>query len=147
MNNNIFNQQQAQQNGFYPYPYPAGMAAQVRPETPSYMMPQPAVPVFLRGRPVASFEEARVAQIDLDGSVFIFPDLGNKKIYTKRINADGTATLNSYSLDVKPVEQETVYATKNDFQELKDILDGIVSKLQGSGKPTPSGEKEVKLNF
>jgi hypothetical protein len=61
---------------------------------------------YLKGRPVVSMEEARAAQIDLDGSMFIFTDVGNKKIYTKQINLDGTATLNTYSLveDTNPSE-------------------------------------------
>ena len=37
----------------------------------------------LKGRPVASFDEARAMPIDFDGSIFFFPDLANKRIYTK----------------------------------------------------------------
>lgn len=44
-----------------------------------------------RVRPVSSIDEVRAASIDFDGSVFYFPDLANKKIYTKQINMDGTA--------------------------------------------------------
>jgi hypothetical protein len=54
---------------------------------PVYPMPQ----ISLKGRPVASIEEARASIIDFDGSVFYFPDLANKCIYTKQINMDGTA--------------------------------------------------------
>jgi hypothetical protein len=46
------------------------------------MMPSPA-PNYIKGRPVVSIDEARASQIDLDGSLYVFPDLGNKKIYTK----------------------------------------------------------------
>jgi hypothetical protein len=52
----------------------------------------------LKGRPVASFEEARATTIDFDGSTFFFPDLANKRIYTKQINLDGTASLYVYEL-------------------------------------------------
>ena len=52
--------------------------------------------VGLKGRPVSSLEEARAAAIDFDGSVFFFPDLANKRIYTKQINLDGTASMNMY---------------------------------------------------
>jgi hypothetical protein len=44
------------------------------------MMPQMN---YIKGRPVVSIDEARASQIDLDGSLYVFPDLGNKKIYTK----------------------------------------------------------------
>ena len=41
---------------------------------------------FLKGRPVSSLEEARASMIDLDGSLFVFTDIANNKIYTKQIN-------------------------------------------------------------
>jgi hypothetical protein len=55
----------------------------------------------LKGRPVASLDEVRATSIDFDGSIFYFPDLANKRIYTKQINVDGTSTLNMYEL--KPI--------------------------------------------
>ena len=71
----------------------------------------------LKGRPVSSLEEVRATSIDFDGSIFYFPDLANKKIYTKQINMDGTASLNMYEL--KPVPKETVndYITRAEFEE------------------------------
>jgi hypothetical protein len=62
--------------------------------------------VGLKGRLVASLEEARATSIDFDGSVFYFPDLANKRIYTKQINIDGTASLYVYELKEIPVEKE-----------------------------------------
>jgi hypothetical protein len=59
---------------------------------------------LLKGRPVASLEEARAMTIDFDGSVFYFPDLANKRIYTKQINVDGTASLNMYELKEIPID-------------------------------------------
>ena len=52
---------------------------------PNYRQQIPA----LKGRPVSSIDEARATSIDFDGSVFYFPDLANKCIYTKQINLDG----------------------------------------------------------
>lgn len=127
-NRNMYQTQQ--QNSYYPYGYSAATASMMRPELPTYMMPQTAISAGLRGRPVSSFEEARVAQIDLDGSVAFFPDLGNKRIYTKRINADGTAALQTYTLDEQPVEiMGADYVSKTEFLELKQTLDAIVAKL------------------
>lgn len=51
---------------------------------------------MLKGRAVTSYDEAKAAMIDLDGSLHIFPDLANGKIYTKQINLDGTASLIEY---------------------------------------------------
>ena len=36
--------------------------------------------------------------------MFYFPDLANKKIYTKQINYDGTSTLNVY--EYKPIAND-----------------------------------------
>ena len=55
-----------------------------------------------RIRPVSSIDEVKASVIDFDGSVFYFPDLANKKIYTKQINLDGTASLNMYELKEIP---------------------------------------------
>ena len=74
----------------------------------SYNIPYPrqAPPqIALKGRLVSSLEEAKASPIDFDGSIFYFPDLANKRIYTKQINMDGTATLNAYELATMPVEQ------------------------------------------
>jgi len=73
----------------------------------------------LKGRPVASIEEARASIIDFDGSIFYFPDLANKRIYTKQINMDGTAVLNMYELKEIPVETSPVnaqYVTREEFE-------------------------------
>ena len=133
-NRNIYQQQQ--QPNYYPYSgYPAATPPMMRPELPAYMLPQTAPSAVLKGRPVSSFEEARVAQIDLDGSVSIFPDLGNKRIYTKRINIDGTATISTYTLDEQPIESTgPEYATKEEISELKATLDAIMEKLSAKSK-------------
>ena len=84
---------------------------------------------FLKGKPVASIEEARATSIDFDGSIFFFPDLANKRIYTKQINMDGTATMQCYELIQLPMEQEvnpSNFITRDEFnnalQELKKSL-------------------------
>ena len=56
--------------------------------------------VFVRA--VTGREEAIAAQIPLDGSIVAFTDFAHKKIYTKQINLDGTATLNTYVLQENP---------------------------------------------
>ena len=81
-------------------------------------------PVYLKGRPVASLEEARATSIDFDGSIFFFPDLANKKIYTKQINMDGTLSLNMYELKEIPIGNitEGSYITRDEFENaIKDL--------------------------
>jgi hypothetical protein len=62
----------------------------------------------------------RAASIDFDGSIFFFPDMANKKIYTKQINMDGTVALNMYELKEFPTEQPVVnsmYITREEFEQ------------------------------
>ena len=147
MNNTIFNGQQQMPTGYFPYGTQAVAPTMMRQEVPTYMMPQSVQPAMIKGRPVSSLEEARVAQIDLDGSIFVFPDLGNKKIYTKRINADGTACLQSYSLDLQPETEESIYATKSDVEQLKATLDEIINKFKGSSGVVTPTSTQAKINF
>lgn len=77
---------------------------------------------LLKGRLVSSFEEAKAMSIDFDGSVFYFPDLANRRIYTKQINLDGTATLNLYELREMPTEapvvmENNLYITREEFEQ------------------------------
>ena len=69
----------------------------------------------LKGRPVSSLEEVRASAIDFDGSVFFFPDIANKRIYTKQINLDGTAMLNMYELKEIPMESHQSFVTREEF--------------------------------
>lgn len=108
------------------------------PQQQSYYQP-PSRPVMvqqgLKGYPVSSLEEARASVVDFDGSVFFFPDLINKKIYTKQINLDGTATLNMYEQVPIPIPvpvESNMYITKEEFSsafnELKDMLVAAMAK-------------------
>ena len=98
---------------------------------------------FIKGRPVVSIDEARAAQIDLDGSLYVFPDLGNKKIYTKQINMDGTATFNTFELapQVTPSsEPQVAYVTK-------DELDEILKEFKASLTPVPAAQPAPAPKF
>ena len=90
--------------------YPQQQNPQITQQQPMYQMPsylrQAPPQMGLKGRLVSSLEEARATSIDFDGSVFYFPDLANKRIYTKQINMDGTATLCVYEIREMPVERE-----------------------------------------
>lgn len=84
----------------------------------------------LKGRPVSSLEEVRATGIDFDGSVFFFPDLPNKRIYTKQINVDGTATLNMYELKEIPQETPNAFVTREEFEkafmEIQNIIQAMI---------------------
>lgn len=104
------------------------------PRQPSYS---------LKGRPVSSLEEARALSIDFDGSVFYFPDLANKKIYTKQINMDGTATLNMYELKPMPVASTADYITRAEFESALLKIQELVAQSRPSA-PTTTPTKEAQ---
>lgn len=77
-----------------------------------------------RIRPVSSIEEVRAYPVDFDGSIFYFPDIANKRIYTKWINVDGTAGLNMYELKEVPAATNNSinYITREEFEEAMNQL-------------------------
>ena len=126
---------------------------------PNYQIPNQQMTanyLGIKGRPVASIEEARASIIDFDGSIFYFPDLANKRIYTKQINMDGTALLNMYELKELPVEQELTnnqYITREEFESVISQLTKSFATANNAhpvpanksvSKPSDAG---VALNF
>ena len=89
----------------------------------------------LKGRPVSSIEEVKASPIDFDGSIFYFPDMANKCIYTKQINMDGTASINIYSLKEPMAEQS--YITREEFES-------TIQKLYASFQQPVATRQELK---
>ena len=103
--------------------------SQTYPQTnPAYANTRP---MGLKGYPVSSIDEVRAAGIDFDGSIFFFPDLANKRIHTKQINLDGTASLNMYELKEIPKEKNNAFSTRDEFDNaLKEIKSLIPQQQQ-----------------
>ena len=107
----------------------------------------------LKGRLVSSLEEARATSIDFDGSIFYFPDLANKRIYTKQINMNGTATLNVYELREVPIMNENpqVPQSMNNFitrDEFEQVIGQIQQKLPKEvAQVQPNIPKKEVVNF
>lgn len=130
---------------------------QVTQQQPMYQQ----VPIYrqgppqtgLKGRLVSSLEEARATSIDFDGSVFYFPDLANKRIYTKQINIDGTATLCMYELREIPQEKEISglvpsvekFVTREEFERVLAQL--LPQKPTEPAAPATAKEKVEVLSF
>lgn len=107
-----------------------------------------------RVRPVSSFEEVKAASIDFDGSVFYFPDLANKKIYTKQIGMDGTAILNMYELKEIPVTttQSTAidtsqFVTREEFEKVirQFAIPAQASTESDQGAQTQNGKPSFEF--
>lgn len=122
-------------------------------QTPSFQqyMPQPSPPQpqqqMLKGRPVSSVDEARAAQIDYDGSLFIFPDITGKKIYTRQVMLDGTSMFNTYSLDESVDAKKTPYVMRDEFENTVSDINTALLTLKnyiertaddGYAKPSPA---------
>ena len=138
--------------------YPQQTQQQVRPVmTQSAYQPymQPGqLPMSLKGRLVSSLEEARASSIDFDGSVFYFPDLANRRIYTKQINIDGTASLYVYELREMPVQKEdSSFVPSVEKFVTREEFERVLQQLQLLQKPTepaasaPAKEKVELLSF
>ena len=114
----------------YYYPQQQSQLSQVTPlvsGNQGYMQTM-TQPMALKGRPVSSIDEVRAAQIDFDGSLFVFPDVANKKIYTKQINLDGTASLNCYALQEIVQPQTQTYVTKEEFDAVVAQLNALLEE-------------------
>ena len=128
--------------------YPQTTNPQISQQSYSPYARQAPAQTGLKGRPVSSLEEVRATSIDFDGSIFYFPDLANKRIYTKQINIDGTATLNMYEL--KEFKEETKegfvlpsvekFVTKD---ELAQVLAEFRQSLDEKIVPAPAAKSEV----
>ena len=112
----------------------------VQPSAATYQ-PQIRSTVGLKGRPVSSIDEARASAIDFDGTVFYFPDLANRCIYTKQINVDGTATLLMYELKEIPVPSQPNFVTREEFENTIAQLQKLLAT------PQQSSATETKQEF
>ena len=130
---------------------------QVTQQQPMYQMPvyrQAPLSAGLKGRLVSSLEEARATSIDFDGSVFYFPDLANRRIYTKQINIDGTASLYVYELREIPIEKETSsfvpsvekFVTREEFEQVLQQIQ-LLQKPTEPAAPAMPKQKVEPLSF
>ena len=99
--------------------------------------------IGLKGRPVSSLDEVRATSVDFDGSISFFPDLANKRIYTKQINLDGTAAINMYELKNLPIEPTATglsnnYVTKEEFDETLKKIQSMFDSITNQKNPTPT---------
>lgn len=91
----------------------------------AYSQPKP-----IKCFPVSSYDEVKSAMINFDGSITVFTDLANGVIYTKGINIDGTAFINTYKLTQNPNVnslEDRVIQLENALQEIKGGLSNAES--------------------
>lgn len=123
---------------------------------PQVQMPQ-AQQFNLKGRPVGSIDEARASMIDFDGTTFYFPDLAKRCIYTKRINLDGTSSLETYQLVETPQPQAISsndlamlsgnFVTTDVFNKTVEDLMNQINTLKGVTKNDDNDEQPQQFTF
>lgn len=111
------------------------------------MRPIIPTPLGLKGRPVSSLEEARATSIDFDGSVFYFPDLANRRIYTKQINMDGTATLNMYELKEIANNSSNNYVTREEFETALSKIQAAIAQEPVDKNPTNTTASQAQSGY
>ena len=101
---------------------------------------------FLKCRPVSSRQEAMAFQIDLDGSLWVFTDIGNGKIYTKQINNDGTASFRTYAQDKNDnIYANNQYVTREQFNKVIQTL--MAATQVQSSQPPASASNNQEIDF
>ena len=115
------------------------------PQYPQWTQQTPQLPQV---RPVSSIEEVRACPIDFDGSVFYFADVANKRIYTKQINIDGTASINLYELKIptQADQNETSYVTRQEFEMVINQLKEMYLTKQNNPIIKEETVEEVELS-
>lgn len=108
-------------------------------------------------RPVSSIEEVRASPIEFDGSIFYFPDIANKKIYTKFINMDGTVSINLYELkDLSTITNQPIdsssFITRDEFEnvinQIKQAYNELIKvKQEEMTQATVQPQKSVEFKF
>ena len=100
-------------------------------------MPMAQVPQALKGRIVTGIDEAKAAQIDLDGSSTFFPCPAEGKIYEKSIDLNGLPVFRVYQLSNPQEQKQPVYAERNSVDRLAERVDKLEKQLQGGAYHEP----------
>ena len=80
---------------------------------------------------VTCIDEAKAAQIPLDGSVTVFVNVQNGEIYTKQLDNNGLADLKLYRRIQNVAQQNVQYVPVQDFNALTERVKMLESRLMG----------------
>lgn len=83
--------------------------------------------------PVGSIDEVKAKTVDWSGRPEYFIDNANGKVYSKFLDVTGIPKINVYSLENDSINK-VEYATKEEFNKLKQIIDSFLEGLQGGNK-------------
>ena len=134
---------------YNPMAYTQQRLATLEQQYPQFSQ-QPVGPQ-IKCRAVTSLDEVKAAQIDLDGTLNVFVDAGNKKIYTKQVGLDGTAPPITYIVDNKPQEEakkEDQVVSVEEFNktvdELKKEIFDLKARMGNKQQGAPIKKEETR---
>lgn len=107
------------------------MQQQIQPQAYG-TMPMPSV---LKGRLVTGRDEAKAAQIDLDGTPHYFDCPSESTIYKKSIGLDGMPVFEEYKRVIpqaQPKESDIIAALQSRIEVLERKLEGVYMNVQSN---------------
>lgn len=93
------------------------------------MFPTQMSGTYLKGRIVTGMDEAKAAQIDLDGTSTFFPCPAEGKIYEKLIGLDGLPIFRVYQINNS--QKQPAYAEQNIVDRLVERVDRLEKQIGG----------------
>ena len=121
------------------YPQVQGNYPQTYPQR--YPQQQMLMPVnnIVKGRVVTGIEEARAAQVELDGTPSYFPSLGEGKIYVKYIGMDGLPVFQTFIVE-QPKPQMPGISLESLAQRVQNIENAIQNMNGGAANVQSNGD-------
>ena len=123
---------------YNPYPQIQANYPQTFPQRYPQQQIQMPVNNIVKGRVVTGIEEARAAQVDLDGTPSYFPSLGEGKIYLKYIGMDGLPVLQTFIVE-QPKPQMPGISLESLAQRVQNIENAIQNMNGGAVNVQPNG--------
>ena len=120
------------------YPQAQGNYPQTFPQRYPQQQMQMPVNNIVKGRVVTGIEEARAAQVDLDGTPSYFPSLGEGKIYVKYIGMDGLPVFQTFIVE-QPKPQMPGISLESLAQRVQNIENAIQNMNGGAVNVQPNG--------
>ena len=116
---------------YNPYPQIQANYPQTYPQRYPQQQMQMPVNNIVKGRVVTGIEEARAAQVELDGTPSYFPSLGEGKIYVKYIGMDGLPVFQTFIVE-QPKPQMPGISLESLAQRVLNIENAIQNMNGGA---------------
>lgn len=124
---------------YNPYPQIQANYPQTFPQRYPQQQMQMPVNNIVKGRVVTGIEEARAAQVDLDGTPSYFPSLGEGKIYVKYIGMDGLPVFQSFIVEQQKPQMPGI-SLESLAQRVQNIENAIQNMNGGAVNVQPNGD-------